>query len=99
MSKTVERLLCTDPESYYNDLAKWHYHELPEALGCEGWLTRHVTTCGELDDAISKAESCGTGAYIEVVTDRYADSESIRQSIRPKHAYSPADRKKVGNDR
>jgi indolepyruvate decarboxylase len=70
----IERLLCKDPESYYNDVAKWHYHKLPEALGCDGWLTARVTTCGELDDIIKKAESCDTGAYIEVITDRYAAS-------------------------
>jgi indolepyruvate decarboxylase len=70
----IERLLCKNPESYYNDLAKWHYHKLPGALGCDGWLTARVTTCGELDDIIKKAESCGTGAYIEVITDRYAAS-------------------------
>jgi indolepyruvate decarboxylase len=70
----IERLLCKDPESYYNDLAKWRYHKLPEALGCDGWMSARVFTCGELDDAIRRAESCGTGAYIEVVTDRYAAS-------------------------
>lgn len=70
----IERLLCKDPESYYNDVAKWHYHRLPEALGCDGWMTARVTTCGELDDAIKKAVSCGTGAYVEVVTGRYAAS-------------------------
>jgi len=70
----IERLLCKDPESYYNDVAKWHYHKLPEALGCDGWLTARVTTCGEFDDIIKKAESCDTGAYIEVITDRYAAS-------------------------
>jgi indolepyruvate decarboxylase len=70
----IERLLCKEPESDYNDLAKWHYHKLPEALGCDGWLTARVTTCGELDNVIKKAESCGTGAYIEVIKDRYAAS-------------------------
>ena len=70
----IERMLCKDPDSYYNDLAQWHYHELPRALGCDDWFTARVTTCGELDEAIKKAESCGTGAYIEVVTDKYAAS-------------------------
>jgi indolepyruvate decarboxylase len=69
-----ERLLCKDFDSSYNDLVKWHYHKLPEALGCDGWFTARVTTCGELDSAIKKAESGGTGAYIEVVTDRHAAS-------------------------
>jgi indolepyruvate decarboxylase len=67
----IERLLCKDPDIYYNDLAQWHYHLLPQALGCDGWLTARVTTCGELDAAMKKAESSGTGAYIEVVTDKY----------------------------
>ena len=71
----IERLLCENPESYYNDLAKWNYHKLPEALGCEGWLTARVTTWGELDDLIKQAEQAGTGVYIEVVTDRYAASQ------------------------
>ena len=30
-----------------------------------------VTTCGELDRAIARAETDETGAYIEVVTDKY----------------------------
>jgi indolepyruvate decarboxylase len=70
----IERLLCKNPESYYNDIAKWRYHRLPEALGCDGWMTARATTCGELDDAIRKTESCGTGAYVEVVTGKYAAS-------------------------
>jgi indolepyruvate decarboxylase len=80
----IERLLCKDPEVYYNDLAKWSYHKLPEALGCQGWFTAKVTTCGELDEAIKKAESNGTAAYIEVVTDRYAASalsQKLHESV------------------
>jgi indolepyruvate decarboxylase len=70
----IERLLTQNPEYSYNDVAQWQYSKLPEALGCEGWFSTRVTTCGELDQAIDKAETCGTGAYIEVVTDRYAAS-------------------------
>ena len=70
----IERLLCKDPEGYCNDLAKWHYHKLPEALGCDDWMAARVTTCGELDKAIKRAESCRTGAYVEVVTGRDAAS-------------------------
>ena len=55
-----------------NDIAQWHYLKLPEALGCDGWFTARATTCDELDSAIKDAEVCGTGAYIEVVTDKYA---------------------------
>ena len=80
----IERLLSKNFDSYYNDLVKWHYHKLPEALGCDGWFTARVTTCGELDSAIKKAESSGTGAYIEVVTDRHAASplsQKMHESI------------------
>ena len=70
----IERVLCKDPDSYYNDLAPWHYHQLPRALGCDDWFTARVTSCGELDAAINKAETCDTGAYIEVVTDKDAVS-------------------------
>ena len=80
----IERVLCKDPDSYYNDLAEWHYHQLPQALGCDDWFTARVTTCGELDRAIKKAETCGTGAYIEVVTDKYAVSplaQKMHESI------------------
>lgn len=70
----IERLLTQNPEYSYNDVAQWQYRKLPEALGCEGWFSTRVTTCGELDQAIDKAETCGTGAYIEVMTDKYAAS-------------------------
>lgn len=77
----IERLLCENPEAPYNDLAKWSYAKLPEALGCEGWFTARVTTCGALDEAIKVAESCMSGAYIEVVTDRYA-AAPLAQKLR-----------------
>jgi indolepyruvate decarboxylase len=70
----IERLLCKNSEIYYNDLAKWHYQKFPEAMGCDGWFTARVTTCGELDAAVKQAEASGKGAYIEVIADRYAAS-------------------------
>lgn len=66
----IERLLCKQPDVYYNDLAPWQYHLLPKALGCEGWYCARVTTCGELDAALAKAQSPGQASYIEVVTDK-----------------------------
>ncbi|HEV2243981.1 MAG TPA: thiamine pyrophosphate-binding protein [Streptosporangiaceae bacterium] len=68
----IERLLCRDPDIAYNDLAQWHYSELPHALGCDGWYTTRVTTCGELDQALQQAGQNGSASYIEVVTDEYA---------------------------
>jgi indolepyruvate decarboxylase len=66
----IERLLCRNPAIAYNDLAPWSYSEMPHALGCNGWCTARVTTCGEFDEALKAAE--GTAAYIKVVTDTYA---------------------------
>jgi indolepyruvate decarboxylase len=70
----IERLLCTDPDIAYNDLASWNYAALPEALGCTGWYTARVTTCAELDDAMVSARNHDDASYIEIVTDTYAAS-------------------------
>lgn len=71
----IERLLARDGEAAYNDVAPWHYTELPHALGCDDWLCLRVTTCGELDEAMLQARAATTGVYIEVVTGRYVSSE------------------------
>jgi indolepyruvate decarboxylase len=68
---TIERLLSRNPDSVYNDVAAWTYSEMPSALGCKGWLTARVGTCGELDDVLKAAQQTNSGAYIEVVTDTY----------------------------
>ncbi len=70
----IERLLCKDPAIAYNDISQWRYAELPNALGCSNWFTARVDTCGKLDEALDKATRTKSGAYIEVVTDRYAAS-------------------------
>ena len=70
----IERLLCKDPAIAYNDIAPWHYAELPHAFGCDDWMTARVTTCAELDSALGAAATAKTGVYIEVVTDAYAAS-------------------------
>jgi indolepyruvate decarboxylase len=68
----IERLLCKDPNIEYNDLAHWHYADLPKALGCDDWFTARVATCGEFDQALKATSEGGRAAYIEVVTDKYA---------------------------
>ncbi|WP_265694171.1 alpha-keto acid decarboxylase family protein [Providencia rustigianii] len=71
----IERLLCKEPEAYYNDLPQWNYAQLPAALGCTDWYCQKVTTCDELDAAIKHAEVTDSAAYIEIVMDRYAASD------------------------
>jgi indolepyruvate decarboxylase len=85
----IERLLCKDPESIYNDVAPWNYSQLPAALGCEGWYCARVTTNGELDQAMRRAETCDKGAYIEVVTGKMTGSPlalQMHQSIKTLYA-------------
>jgi len=68
----IERLLCKDPNIEYNDLAQWHYADLPKALGCDDWFAARVTTCGEFDQALKATSNRDRAAYIEIVTDKYA---------------------------
>jgi len=66
-----ERMLCKEMALAYNDIASWNYAELPHALGCQGWFTARVSSCGVLDDALKSAEQADGAAYIEVITDAY----------------------------
>ncbi|WP_369311347.1 alpha-keto acid decarboxylase family protein [Providencia rettgeri] len=75
----IERLLCKNPEAYFNDIPQWNYAQLPHALGCENWYCQRVSRCDELDTAINIAQSSDRAAYIEVVMDRYASSELARK--------------------
>jgi indolepyruvate decarboxylase len=70
----IERLLSKNPEIAYNDIAQWHYADLPKALGCDDWFTARVTTCEEFDQSLEIASRGERAAYIEVVTDKYAAS-------------------------
>lgn len=63
----IERLLAHRSDYYYNDVAKWQYDKLPGGMGCDGWLVRKVSTCGELDHVLAELGDIATGAYVEVV--------------------------------
>lgn len=67
----IERQLSKDPEIVYNEVAAWNYEKLPEAMGCKGWMTAKVSTCGELDQILNDLETDNRPAYIEIVTDKY----------------------------
>lgn len=87
----IERLLCKDPEITYNDIAPWRYTELPHAFGCDGWMVAKVTTCAELDAALTAAAGANSGVYIEVVTGRYEASPlSLKLSDKMKKAAASA---------
>ncbi|OLN27240.1 Pyruvate decarboxylase [Desulfovibrio sp. DV] len=85
----IERLLCKNPLSSYNDLAPWNYAQLPAAFGLTDWYCAKVSTNAELEQALARAETCGTGAYIEVVMDRMAASplaQKLGESIKTLYA-------------
>jgi indolepyruvate decarboxylase len=64
----IEKMLSKKLDYCYNELPQWQYHKLPEVLGCNDWIMRKVTTCGELDKVMEELDSNKTGAYIEIVT-------------------------------
>ena len=51
----------------YDDLAKVNYNLLPQAFGCEGWMTMKVGTVAELETALAKIATHDGAAYIEVM--------------------------------
>ena len=51
----------------YDHLETLEYHLLPKAMGCGHWLSRRVTTVGELEDALAAIGAGDTGAYIELM--------------------------------
>jgi len=64
----IEKMLSKKLDYCYNDLAEWQYHKLPEALGCNDWIKRKASTCGDLDKIMEELNSIKTGAYVEIVT-------------------------------
>ena len=64
----IERMLSNKLDYCYNDIAQWQYHKLPEVLGCDGWLMRKATTCGDLNKIMAELDNTETGAYIEIIT-------------------------------
>ena len=75
----IERLLCRDPLSEYNDIAPWRYVDLARAMGCGDWLIARVETCAEFDAVLEKASHATTGVYIEIVTPADAASPLATQ--------------------
>ena len=66
-----ERMLCKDMALGYNDIAAWNYVELPHALGCQGWFTARVSSCGVLDDALKTASGRWCRLHLESFCSRH----------------------------
>ncbi len=64
----------------YDDLARVNYHLLPQAFGCQGWLTLKVGTVAELEAAFAKIAAHEGAAYIEVMIPE-AESQPLPEGI------------------
>lgn len=64
----------------YDNLAALNYHLLPQAMGCTEWLSRRVSTVGELEAALAAIETSDSGAYIEVMIPE-AESQPLPKEI------------------
>ena len=51
----------------YDDIAPLNYHLLPEAMGCTGWLSRRVSTVGELENVLAEATGGDQAVYVELM--------------------------------
>jgi indolepyruvate decarboxylase len=51
----------------YDDIAKWDYHRIPEAMGCKDWFTAKVSTVSELDAVFAQLNSETRATYIEIM--------------------------------
>lgn len=67
----TERVTNRYPDEEYNEVAPWEFSKLPAVLGCTDWYSEKVTTLGELDAALAKAEKATSGVYIEVIIDKW----------------------------
>ena len=64
----------------YDDVARWNYHQLPAAMGCDRWFCARVATLGELDEAIRKATAFDGASYIEVMVPE-AESQPLPRPV------------------
>jgi indolepyruvate decarboxylase len=68
----------------YDDLAPWHYAQIPAAMGCDKWFSARVCTVAELDNAIACAQAHDGASYIEIMISAEESQplpESIQQQI------------------
>ena len=68
----------------YNELAEWQFDKLPKVFGCNDWIARKATTCGDLDKVLEELENTEKGAYVEIVMPKLSAPplvETIHQRI------------------
>ena len=76
----------------YDDLAKVNYHQIPQAMGCQGWITGKASTAGELDALIERIQASHAPAYIEVMipaSESQPVSKTIQENMYKLYAPTP----------
>jgi indolepyruvate decarboxylase len=89
---TVERMIHgkTAP---YNDIVRWNWADIPNALGVTNHLTFRAHTYGELDDAfVAAAEHQDRMVLIEAVVPRLDIPELLTDLVQPTSADGSARR-------
>jgi indolepyruvate decarboxylase len=72
---TIERVIVDRP---YNDIQPWKYHRLVDVFG--GGLAFDVHTEGQLEAALVQADRAKELVFIEIHTERFDCSESLRRA-------------------
>jgi indolepyruvate decarboxylase len=72
---TIERVIVDRP---YNDIQPWKYHRLIDVFG--GGLAFDVHTEGQLEAALVQADRAKELVFIEIHTERFDCSESLRRA-------------------
>jgi indolepyruvate decarboxylase len=72
---TIERVIV---DRTYNDIQPWKYHQLAEVFG--GGVAFDVHTEGQLEEALAQATGADQLVFIEIHTDRFDCSESLRRA-------------------
>jgi len=72
---TIERVIVDRP---YNDIQPWQYHRLVEVFG--GGLAFDVRTESQLEAALAQAAVASELVFIEIHTERFDCSESLRRA-------------------
>jgi len=71
----IERTIHDGP---YNDLSSWRYYLLPQVFGSEPGIL--VQTEGQLEEALTIAESANKLTFIEVQVDKYDFGDLLRKT-------------------
>lgn len=77
---TIERYLCDNPDSKYNDVIQMNYSKFARVFEGEIWATR-VETADDFDKALKVTQIMNKLCYIEVCTDKMDATQLTKDVI------------------